>query len=574
MSSVFASAAGKSMASMDKLQKQMQLARNGTLLIGAGKEGLNLINDTTEAWGRMQAAGLETQAAIMKPGGMLDVEMYDKIFEMSQRLSERYANNATAYLDMVRILKNNKISEKDILGGIGEATAKLADLFEQMNPGVIAEFAARMRNDMGIPVGEMTRMMDVIARARNVGVGKTGQETVTEMNEYFSKVGLGLANLHVSGIESGSDMAALGALFMRRGISGQTVGTNFRRILDGLRDPERSGKANAIATEFGKHLEFFDKKGKFEGIENFVAQLDKLQGLNPDAIAAILKPFSGRQGLSTDFLEYLANDGLKSFNDIRKSMADQATMDEKLTKIMSGLNYQKKVFDTSWDNTKAAMGGALNDLMTNFYEGMNKTVVAIREFVQEHPRLTRMLMTFTLFASIGLILGGVAVTIKAMAVGMQLLGISTAATMGTVSAMLGPIALLAAIFSNLDLKIIEINGHMITLGEIVWNIIKPIEQLIAIAGVVGAYATNSPTLALATAGYAGEINRMDESFKNPKPIANNGGGGTINYSPVLNITGNASASTIDQVNKLMTDKAREFDRMMKARDDQNNRKKF
>ena len=133
-----------------------------------------------------------------------------------------------------------------------------------MDPGVIAEFAARMRNDMGIPVSDMGKMMDVIARTRNVGVGKTGQETVTEMNEYFSKVGLGLANLHVGGVQTGSDMAALGAVFMRRGISGQMVGTNFRRILDGLRDPERSGKANAVANQYGKNLEFFDKAGKHE----------------------------------------------------------------------------------------------------------------------------------------------------------------------------------------------------------------------------------------------------------------------------------------------------------------------
>ena len=51
MSSVFASASDKSRASMDKLQQQMQGIRNGALLIGAGRKGLEYIGDTTEAYG-------------------------------------------------------------------------------------------------------------------------------------------------------------------------------------------------------------------------------------------------------------------------------------------------------------------------------------------------------------------------------------------------------------------------------------------------------------------------------------------------------------------------------------------
>ena len=385
--------------------------RNGALLIGAGRKGLELIGETTKSWGDLQEASLNAQSTLMKKGGILDEVTYGRVFDMSQKLSEKYANNTAAYLNMVRVLKSNKIDEKDILGGIGESTAKLADLFDQMDPAVIGEFAARMKNDMDVPVSDMDRMMDIIARAKNVGVGKTGTETVNEMNEYFSKVGLGLANLKVGGVDTGADMAALGAVFMRRGISGQMVGTNFRRILDGLRDPERSGKANAVASQYGRSLDFFDKAGNFGGVENFVKQLNKLQGLKPDVIAAVLKPFSGRQGLSTDFLEYLANDGLAAFDDIKKSMYEPATLDEKLSKVMEGLNYQKKVFDSSWDNTKAALGQSLSDLLTNFYILLNKIVVGIREFAQENPHITKTIMALAGLASIGMIISGVVITI-------------------------------------------------------------------------------------------------------------------------------------------------------------------
>ncbi len=581
MSSVFASAANKSNQSMLQMQQQMKAMRNGALLIGAGRKGLELIGETTKSWGDLQDASLNAQAALMKKGGILDEETFSRVFSMSEKLSEKYANSTAAYLNMVRVLKSNKINEKDILGGIGESTAKLADLFDQMDPAVIGEFAARMKNDMGVPVNDMGRMMDVIARAKNVGVGKTGTETVNEMNEYFSKVGLGLANLKVGGVETGADMAALGAIFMRRGISGQMVGTNFRRILDGLRDPERSGKANAVAGQYGRTLDFFDKAGNFGGVENFVKQLNKLQGLKPDVIAAVLKPFSGRQGLSTDFLEYLANDGLAAFDDIKKSMYEQATLDEKLSKIMEGLNYQKKVFDSSWDNTKAAMGEALSSVMTNFYRVLNEIAVSLREFIQEHPRLSRMIMTFAGLASVALIVAGFAISLKAMAGGMALLGVSTTGTLAALGALAAPLAVIALIISNLDLGIVRINDHLYTLGEIVWNIIKPIEYLL---GLIEEIVYRIPK-ALFTWdkselfnnkewAHIGEVNERYKNYEPSQPVpVNSAGAGSITYSPNITFHGTDS-NTKAQLQKVLADNQREFDRKMKEYDAQKSRKSF
>ncbi|MGL1180885.1 hypothetical protein ACSTLD_24545, partial [Vibrio parahaemolyticus] len=89
--------------------------------------------------------GNKLKAAMMQKGGVYDETTYKKIESMSLGLSDKYANTAAAYLDMSRVMINNRINPNDILGGIGESASKLADIFGQMNPTVVGEFAARLR---------------------------------------------------------------------------------------------------------------------------------------------------------------------------------------------------------------------------------------------------------------------------------------------------------------------------------------------------------------------------------------------------------------------------------------------
>lgn len=416
---------GNATESMKKLQDMSGKMAQGFGLIAAGKQGFEMLRPAVEAFGEMQAAGNELKASMMGPGGVLNEVTYNKIYKLTEGLSDKYKGSTASYMDMVRVLKNNRIEETDVLSGIGEATAKLADFF-QMQPAIIAEFSAHMKNDMGVAVGDMGKMMDLIARVNNAGVGKTGEEAVTQMNEFFSKVSIGLANLNVKGVEASKSVGALGALFMSRGMTGQSVGTNFRRIFDGMRDVSKMNKANEVAAQFGKHLELFDKQGNFKGIDNFVAQLGKLENLSPQAIAAILKPFGGKQGLSTDFLEYLAKHGLSGYNEYLDKINKQADLNDKLKVIMGGVNYEQGVMETSWMNLKAAFGAALAPALTAFYKILNSIITSVREFVEQYPLIAEIATTFIAVASAGLMLMGVIKVIQGIRIAFTLLNMAMA----------------------------------------------------------------------------------------------------------------------------------------------------
>lgn len=411
-----------------KMDTKLKAVGQSTALIGKGmaeifaaKKGLDMLEKTTDAFGDMEAAGNHLKANLMGRNGIYDGAMYEKLFQYSKQISSHMTGSTAAYLDMIRVMKQNRIEPKDILGGIGEDAAMLAHYFDNMIPAATAEFAAHMKNDMGVATSEMYKVMDLVARVHDSGVGKTGQEAVDEMNQFFSKVGLGLANLHTQGIVASKQMAALGTIFMARGISGQSVGTNFRRIFDGLASADKLEKANAVAAQFGRHLDFFDKKGKFLGVENFVRQMGKLQGLSPTAVEAILKPFSGKQGLSTDFMQFLANEGLRAYPEMMRKIERQAELRQKVGVMMQGQRMQEAVLASNLTNTKASFGAAIQAPYKALLGILNRVTVAVGEFFDRHQKLAKVAGILISIASAGMMLMGVIKVIRGLIVVAQLL---------------------------------------------------------------------------------------------------------------------------------------------------------
>lgn len=449
MSGVIGKAVGLSVAQMEKLKAGSKAMSEGFAMIGAGKKGFQFLEPAVEAFGEIQAAANETKASMMTNGGVLDDSLYQKVYEMSEALSDKYKGSTASYLDMVMVMKNNRLTEADILGGIGESAAKLADLF-QIPAASVAEFASRTKNDLGVSVKEMPQMMDLVARVQGAGVGKTGQEGVQEMGEFFSKVGLGMQNLHMHGVEAAKQMGVLGAMFMGKNLSGQTVGTNFRRILDNISDPKKLAKVNAAAAQYGKSMSFFDRSGHFIGIDNMVQQLGKLSDLNPEAITKILDPFSGKQGLSNEFIKALAGkEGIANYADVNRRVSEQASMSEKLKQIMTGMNYQTGVMSSSWMNLKAAFGAGLAPAITRIVMLLNECISSVRVFLENNPRVAKFAGAFIALASAGMMIVGVIRVIQGITMVMRVLNLTM---ISNPFILIATIAITAAalIYSNWD----------------------------------------------------------------------------------------------------------------------------
>ena len=378
----------------DKAQKALNSMSGiavGQAFMDVGKAGLAGINKTINASANLQEAGAKLKALMMGKDGLYSQDTYNQIEKSTQQWSDVYANTQTSYIDMVRTLKANRISEKDILGGVGESAAQLADYFDRMNPAAIGLFAARMKNDFGIAAKEMPEMMDFLARMKDSGVGLTAEDAVTQMTDFYSKASLGLANLKTLGLQSAKELGAIGGYFISRGLSGATVGTNLRRIEDTIRTPEKLAEITEAAKKYGVALKFFDG-GKFLGIKNLVTEFSKLKGLDATKISEITKPFGGKMGLSTDFVDFISNYGTDKFKEFVNDEERQAKLMQKLKPIMESYNYQHQVMDTNLTNLEATMGKSLLPLYTWFMEKLTKVIVGLNKFFEDHPRLGKAIM--------------------------------------------------------------------------------------------------------------------------------------------------------------------------------------
>ena len=383
-------------SSVDKSQKainSMTGAMVGAAFKEVGQDALDLTNKVVKASANLQESQIKVKQMLMGKDGIYSESTFSKIDSMTKDLSEKYANNKTNYMDMVNVMLQNRITAKDILGGLGDSTAMVADLFEKMNPVKFAVFAAHMRNDMGIAANQMTEMYDVLNRMWRSGVGGGSAESaVYEMTKYYSKITAGMTNLRTLGLEEAKKYGYAGGYFMATGMSGDLVGNNIRRMLDNIRIPKHVEELINGAKKYGIELKFYDN-GKFLGPDNMIRQLDKLKSLKIEQVADIIqKPFGGKQGLSADMVEMLVNKGLEGYDKFKEHAENMANVKKMFDIMATGYNYQNTVMDTNVTTLETTMGKSLLPLYTSFVEKLSKAITGLNDFFENHPRLTKVIM--------------------------------------------------------------------------------------------------------------------------------------------------------------------------------------
>lgn len=423
MSAIIKQSIANSIAQFNRFRLISQkLAVGGAKAMAAGVAAGAPIVGFAEQYANQETAMLQMKAELLSDGNRLNQAMFKQLTDYAKKSTEVYGNTAEQYMSMIRVLRENGIVPKDILGGIGDSVEQLS-VFFNMAPDQIGQFAARMRQDMNVMPNEMQGMMDMIARLKNAGVGKDGPEAVNEMSEAFSKAGIGVRLMGISGLQAAKDLGALMGVFIRTGLSGQTVGNNFRRIFDGMRDADKLKKVNDAAKELGITLDFYDKKGKFRGIPQMEAELAKLGGLNTTQVAHVLKPFGGKQGLSTDFIEQIAKTEVNSINDFNRKLSTQGTLAQKVAIIMSGLSKQTERTRAITVNAAAAIGETYAPDLRELLHTINSVITRIKEFVEHHKTLTKIIaLSVGSFSALAFVGGSLALGISGITSAIGILG--------------------------------------------------------------------------------------------------------------------------------------------------------
>jgi TP901 family phage tail tape measure protein len=374
--------------------KYGQMGRQAAYVGGAAAASLY---KPITAYAELQESQLAMHAAMMKDGGILDANT-GKMDKYAVMLGNKLPGTTADMNDLFTVLMQYGVGAENILNGTGEAAAYLgANL--KIPYTEAARLAAQMKNVMSVPDKDMMSFLDLISRAKNVGVD--GEQ----LKDAFATTQGALKSLGIQGYEASKPLTALFATLIRGGNTGRTVGTNIARILNEVYNPEKMAKFNAVAAKYNLSFDFKDPTtGKFKGIENFIGQLSKMQGMNPDIIAEILQPFSGGEGKDDQFLKTLAAMGKDGYNDIVSRISHQGTLQAKINLQLQGLGLRWEAATGTFTNAMANWGSKMEFIIGPLVGWVERLSTALYNFADNHPRIAGF-MGFTIGSFAALMLG-------------------------------------------------------------------------------------------------------------------------------------------------------------------------
>lgn len=142
-----------------------------------------------------------------------------------------------------------------------------------------------------------------------------------------------------------------------------------------------------MLAQHGIKMNFFDKQGKFAGIENMFAELDKLKPLKDiDRMHVLNKLFGVEASRPASIM--IEKGGLAGFKESMAKQDSQADMDERITMKTSTLKSKSEALDGTWENTKASAAKELGEGKKRALDSANSVLGdKIQPTIEKYPGL-------------------------------------------------------------------------------------------------------------------------------------------------------------------------------------------
>ena len=367
------------------------------LIVGAG------LQKTVSAFSDLEDASTRLKVAMTDKNGVAGA--FEQVNALAVKMGDRLPGTTADFLGMMAVLKKFGISDKSILGGLGEATANIAVMLK-MTPDAAAAFAAKMKEATGTADKDMLGLMDTIQRVYHQGVDPS------QMMLAFARSAGALNAVKVQGLEATREMSALYAILIKTGTSGETIGTGTGTILNALQDTKKMAGINAaLKARKGFTLDFTDKKGNFLGVENMVAQFDKLKQLDPGQLNRVLmRLFGGGQDMQ--MVSTLISNGTEGYRKMLADMERQADLRRRIDMQLGTLANLWEAASGTFTNALAAFAETFAPELKTLTEWFNALSVGVSNFIKSHPLLSKWIGLATLgFVTLALSLGGFALVL-------------------------------------------------------------------------------------------------------------------------------------------------------------------
>jgi TP901 family phage tail tape measure protein len=257
------------------------------------------------------------------------------------------------------------IATKDILGGVADATAQLAQAAD-ISVAEASNTIVSIMSTFHVAAGDTMGIADKLAGAANASI-----VDVSDLATSLKYVG-GIAE--ATGISFSSTLDAL-ALLGNAGIKGSTAGTSLRQVMVSLTGPTSAAtkelKALGIITADGNN-QFIDAQGHLKDLGSIFQILqDHTKGLTDAQTLAATKTIFNSRALAA--ANILMHDGAAGFAEMNKQIGDTTAADvahKRLDNLSGDITHLKNSVQTML----IQIGGPLQNVLRPLIQGLTSLV--------------------------------------------------------------------------------------------------------------------------------------------------------------------------------------------------------
>jgi len=399
----------REMGELTKAQKLTQVAQVGASVAAGGIVAKSVIANPTRAYADLESAQADLKIALMTKGGKVS-SAYDEVMKQATELGNKLPGATKDFVAAASALKEQGMTESAITGGGLTASANFGVL-ANMDQYQSATTIAKMREAYGLGNNELPEMANIMQKARYAyGIHPDDFKAVAQYAApTYNQLGL-------TGATNAKELLAVQGMAASVGLENTSFGTNFAMMLQRTAtiDSHVGGKGKEaeevrqILAEFGIKMNFFNKQGKFAGIENMFAQLEKLKPLSDqDRIRVLTKMFGVEAGRPASIM--VQKGGVAGFKESLSKLESQSDMEERVRMKTSTLSSKEESLSGNWENTKASAAKGIGGFTKGVLDSINSTLGdVIQPAVEKYPGLGTGAITATAAAA------GIATTASSM----------------------------------------------------------------------------------------------------------------------------------------------------------------
>lgn len=355
---------------------------------GIGIAGLAVLKRGVETAGDFQASITDLRTAITRLGtdGQVNVSLLNnqmsKLEALSMRLGNALPGTTEDFVQGFIAAKQGGLEATEIIDGAGEAVSHLAVVMKTLPKDVGTPFA-KFGMQFGLRGREFVDLADMMARAR-AATGADPMDLIMS-TKYFAP--RAAQPLGITGAKGAQETVQLLALLNRKGISGEQAGTNLSTFFSRLTmDTKQQQSVLKELRKGGIDLQFFDKQGKFSGVENVFAQLEKLRNLKDEDRLSVMKQLFESEGAGVG--NVFSQAGVEGYRQMNTELLRMLPLQAQINAQTATYNAKIESLQGTLSNLKVTAFEPLLDPLSKLADYANTGVGGLQGFAKSNPALT------------------------------------------------------------------------------------------------------------------------------------------------------------------------------------------